>query len=235
MNLRQVGFLAITVFFFAIFEVGFTAKSQTVQPKVGQTITLERLLKQGNSPVYFAIPEKLFYNLTIEGSPIATKEQCVAYLYKTNPFPLIATSVENLVDIYYREGLKERVRPDLAFAQALLETGHFSYGGDVYPHQNNYAGIGATGNKVKGAYFPTPEIGVRSQIQHLLCYASTRRPYEKIVDPRYELLARIPAKHGKIKTWVGLGGNWAVPGINYGANIMKIHTRILNMPVLPQH
>ena len=230
MKLCQIGFLALALLFSVNYELRFAEKCQAAQPKVGQTITLERLLKQSNSPVYFAIPEKLFYNLTIEGYPIATREQCIAYLYKTNPFPLIATSVENLVDLYYREGLKERIRPDLAFAQALLETGHFSYGGDVYPHQNNYAGIGATGNKAKGAYFPTPEIGVRSQIQHLLCYASVRRPKEKIVDPRYELLAKIPAKHGKIHTWVGLGGNWAVPGINYGANILKIHGRILNMP-----
>ena len=111
-----------------------------------------------------------------------------------------------------------------------METGHLSYGGDVYPHQNNYAGIGATGNKVRGAAFPTPELGVRSQIQHLLGYASIRRPYEKIVDPRYELLAKIPSKHGKIKTWMGLGGHWAVPGVNYGVNIFKIHGRILNMP-----
>ena len=230
MKICQIGLLALTVLFTTNFEFGFAAKCQAAQPKVGQTVTLERLLKQSGRPVYFTIPEKMFYNLTIEGYPLATREQCIAYLYKTNPFPLIATSVENLVDLYYKEGNKERVRPDLAFAQALLETGHFSYGGDVYPHQNNYAGIGATGNKAKGAYFPTPEIGVRSQIQHLLCYASTRRPTEKIVDPRYELLAKIPSKHGKIHKWMGLGGNWAVPGINYGVIIMKIHGRILNMP-----
>ena len=231
MNLFQIVFLAITIFFATNLELDITQKCQAALPKNGQTITLARLLKQSDNTVYFTIPENFFYNATILGDPIATKKQCIAYLYKTNPFPFISTNIENLVDLYYQEGLKERVRPDLAFAQALLETGHFSYGGDVYPQQNNYAGIGATGNKVKGAAFPTPEIGVRSQIQHLLCYASKRRPKEKIVDPRYELLAQIPAKHGKIQTWVGLGGNWAVPGINYGGNILKIHSRILNMPV----
>ena len=231
MNLLQIGVLAITVLLAATFDLGITVKCQAASPKDGQTITLERVLKQRDNTGYFTIPENLSYHLTIMGEPIATKAQCVAYLYKTNPFPLISTSIEKLVDFYYQEGLKEKVRPDLAFAQALLETGHFSYGGDVYPYQNNYAGIGATGNKVKGAAFPTPEIGVRAQIQHLLCYASERQPSEKIVDPRYDLLAKMPSKHGKIQTWVGLGGNWAVPGINYGANILKIHLRILNMPV----
>jgi len=231
MNLVRIVFLAAAVLFASAIGLYTTEKCQAALPKGGQTITLESLLKQSGVPVYFTIPAGFFRNLTILGDPIATKEQCIAYLYKTNPFPLISISVEKLVDIYYREGRKENVRPDLAFAQALLETGHFSYGGDVYPYQNNYAGIGATGNKVKGAVFPTPEIGVRSQIQHLLCYASLRRPKETIVDPRYELLAKIPAKHGKIWTWVELGGNWAVPGINYGANILKIHGRILNMPV----
>ena len=232
MKSLRIGFWAIAVLIATSFELGFMEQGQAAPSKAGQTITLEKLLKQSSAPIYFTVPEKFFYKLTIEGAPIATKAQCIAYLRKTNPFPLISVSVEKLVDIYYREGQKENVRPDLAFAQALLETGHFSYGGDVYPQQNNYAGIGATGNKVKGAYFPTPEIGVRSQIQHLLAYASDRRPREKIVDPRYELLAKNPAKHGKIKTWMALGGNWAVPGINYGVNIMKIHNRILNMPVL---
>lgn len=222
--------LSAAVAFCVSLELGIAAERQAAAPKTKHTITLERLLTQPDTPFYFVIPEQLFRNLTIEGAPIATKEQCIAYLYKTNLFPLISTSVKNLVEIYYQEGLKENVRPDLAFAQALLETGHFSFGGDVYPYQNNYAGIGATGNKEKGAVFPSPGIGVRSQIQHLLCYASLRRPKEKIVDPRFELLAQIPSKHGKVRTWMALGGNWAVPGINYGVNILKIHSRILNMP-----
>jgi hypothetical protein len=229
-NLFRIGIVGLIALFVAFIWLNNAEERQAASKLQGQTITLERLRKQRENTTYLTFPKILFKNLSILGSPIATQKQCIAYLYKTNPFPLLSTSVEKLVAIYYREGLREGVRPDLAFAQALLETGHFSYGGDVYPHQNNYAGIGATGNKVKGAYFPTPEIGVRSQIQHLLGYASKRRPSEIIVDPRYELLAKIPAKYGKIQTWVGLGGNWAVPGVNYGANILEIHRRILNMP-----
>ena len=38
----------------------------------------------------------------------------------------------------------------------------YTYGGDVLPSQNNFCGLGATGNKVKGAAFPTAQIGVRA-------------------------------------------------------------------------
>ena len=68
-------------------------------------------------------------------------------------------------------------------------------------------------------------------MKHLLGYATTRLPIEPIVDPRYELLAKIPDKYGKISTWQGLGGNWAVPGVGYGETILRIHREILDMPM----
>jgi tetratricopeptide (TPR) repeat protein len=93
----------------------------------------------------------------------------------------------------------------------------------VLPSQNNFCGLGATGNKVKGAAFPTAQIGVRAHIQHLLAYTSTKRPQEKIVDPRYELLIQSrPDLYGKIKYWTGLNGNWAVPGTTYGQDILNL-------------
>lgn len=176
-------------------------------------------------------PADFLQDLTILGGPIATKKQCVEYINMKNPLPLIITSTDDLVNTFYEEGIKEGVRPDVALAQSLHETGNFRYGGDVLPFQNNYAGIGATGNKAKGASFSTPTLGVRSQIQHLLAYATTRLPVEPIVDPRYELLAKIPEKYGKISTWQRLGGNWAVPGVGYGETILRIHREILDMPI----
>jgi len=170
-------------------------------------------------------------DLTILGGPIATRKQCVEYINMKNMLPLITTSIDELVNTFYEEGIKEGVRPDVAFAQSLHETGNFRYGGDVLPFQNNYAGIGATGNKAKGAYFSNHIVGVRSQVQHLLAYATTRLPIEPIVDPRYELLAKIPEKYGKISTWQGLGGSWAVPGVGYGETILRIHREILDMPL----
>ena len=176
-------------------------------------------------------PPELFNDLSILGGPLATRKLCVEYIKRKNPLPLIIIRVDKLVDIFYEEGMKEGVRPDVALAQSLHETGNFRYGGDVLPLQNNYAGIGAIGNKVKGASFSTPTLGIKSQIQHLLAYSTTKLPVAPIVDPRYGLLTKIPAKYGQIKTWQGLSGNWAVPGVGYGDKILKIHREILAMPI----
>lgn len=158
---------------------------------------------------------------SILGSAIATEEQCVKYLLKNNPNPRITVSPKDLVKYYYEEAGKEGIRPDAAFAQALKETGFFRYGGTVTPDQNNYCGLGTTSATVKGAYFETARIGVRAHVQHLLAYASVRPPREDVVDPRYSLV-RAAYASSTIDTWPGLNGRWAVPGNNYGQEILQI-------------
>lgn len=167
------------------------------------------------------------FDISIMGKPIATKEQCVRYLLNQNPFPMITVTPEQLVNFYYEEAAREGVRPDVAFAQAIHETGHFRYGGDVIPLQNNYCGLGTTGGGVKGAWFETAQIGVRAQIQHLMAYSTTRQPQMPIVDPRYELVTR-SSNYGKAVYWTDLNGKWAVPGKTYGQMILSLHQRILD-------
>lgn len=166
------------------------------------------------------------FDLTIMGEPLATKQQCIRFLVRQNPFPLLTVSIDKLVDYYWEEASLEGIRPDVAFAQAIHETGFFRYGGDVVPFQNNYAGIGTTGNKVKGYWFATAQEGVTAQIQHLLAYASTRPPQKEIVDPRYRLV-KTTQNFGKAVMWTDLNGKWAVPGNTYGQMILAIHRRIL--------
>ena len=158
---------------------------------------------------------------SIMGAPIATEEQCVKYLLQNNPNPQISVSPEELVRYYYEEATIEGVRPDAAFAQALKETGYFSYGGTVTPDQNNYCGLGTTSATIKGAYFATARLGVRAHIQHLLAYSSVRPPREGVVDPRYSLVRSVYST-STIDTWPGLNGRWAVPGNNYGQEILQI-------------
>ena len=62
---------------------------------------------------------------------------------------MIGISVEELAETYLEEGKIEGVRGDVAFAQALKETGYFKYGGDVKPDQHNYTGIGTTHKGIK--------------------------------------------------------------------------------------
>lgn len=230
MKAKSIISLAVCLAFFNV-STGFctSLKEELFKLRNPQAAEQQTIVNQDGG-IKLTNPAELAKDLTILGEPIATRKQCVEYIKKKNPQPLLTTSVDELVDAFYEEGIKEGVRPDVAFAQSLHETGNFRYGGDVLPFQNNYAGIGATGNKAKGANFDNHVVGVKAQMQHLLGYATTRLPIEPIVDPRYELLAKIPTKYGKVDTWKGLGGNWAVPGVGYGETILRIHREILDMP-----
>ena len=162
-------------------------------------------------------------DVTIFGEPVANQGQMINFINKRNAAPKINCTVEELVGYYYEEAGREGIRPDVAICQAIKETGTWNYGGDVVPEQNNYCGLGTTGGGVKGAYFETPQLGVRAQIQHLLAYTSTEPPKLEIVDPRYELIQKYrPQIFGKIKTWTGLNGVWAVPGTRYGHEILNM-------------
>ncbi|MCH3959040.1 MAG: glucosaminidase domain-containing protein [Selenomonas sp.] len=178
-------------------------------------------------PVTAPVPATVSaYDSSIIGTPLASQQQCVDYLLSVNPTPNITVTPQELVSYYYEEGSREGIRPDVAFAQALKETGFFRYGGTVTPDQNNYCGLGTTSSQVKGAYFDSAKLGVRAQIQHLLAYASTRRPAEPVVDPRYSL---VRSSYGSqtLGTWDDLNGRWAVPGYSYGQSIMSIFRAML--------
>lgn len=182
-------------------------------------------MREDDSP--FSVPKTLSeYDTAIIGTPLASQEQCVSYLLSVNPHPAISVSPRELVAYYYEEGAREGIRPDVAFAQALKETGFFRYGGTVTPDQNNYCGLGTTSTEIKGAYFATSQIGVRAHIQHLLAYASTRRPIRPVVDPRYNLVRNV---YGTITlgNWQDLNGRWAVPGDSYGQSILSMFRAIL--------
>ncbi len=168
------------------------------------------------------------YDHSIIGTPMATQQQCVEYLLRVNPHPAITVSPEQLVAFYYEEGAREGIRPDVAFAQALKETGFFRYGGTVTPDQNNYCGLGTTSAVVKGAYFATSQMGVRAHIQHLLAYAATRAPQENVVDPRYKLVRDVYGE-STLGNWEDLNGRWAVPGYSYGQSILSMFRDILRI------
>ena len=161
--------------------------------------------------------------ITIMGAAEASEEQMVHYIEKRNPQTKLNCSVEDIVRYYYEEAGREGIRPDVALCQALKETGFFAYGGDVSPKQNNFCGLGATGNREPGASFATPQLGVRAHIQHLMAYATQERPHGAIGDPRYKhVVVNRPDIHGHITKWTGLNGVWAVPGTRYGQEILYL-------------
>ena len=147
-------------------------------------------------------------------------------MLSVNPEPNITVTPEELVNQYYEEAGKEGVRPDIAFAQALKETGFFRYGGLVKGEQNNFCGLGSVGHQENGAWFENSRMGVRAHIQHLLAYATTRMPKSEVIDPRYYLIMNT-AYFGQAKNWEDLNGRWAIPGYDYGQNILKIYYEML--------
>ncbi len=187
------------------------------------------------------------YNLNIMGESIATAEQMAAFLLKYEPNPKIGVSALELAQIFLEEGAAEGVRGDYAFAQSIHETGYFRYGGDVKPEQNNFAGMGAIGGGAPGNIFPDVRTGVRAQIKHLKCYASTEPLNNENVNPRW---FNGPAR-GSAPTLIQLanalnpvdGFGWASPGYpawkynnveeayrageTYGQQIHKIFIRIM--------
>ncbi len=173
------------------------------------------------------VPEKLNPQVVDTGTAImgtsqATAQQMADFLLSKNPNPKINCSAYELAQHYIQEGEREGVRGDFAFAQAIKETGYFRYGGSVVPAQNNYAGIGTTGGGVAGAYFESPQIGVRAQIQHLKAYATNSGLNLAQVDPRYHLVRK-----GCAPTLEDLNGKWAVPGRGYGQSIYTIYETML--------
>lgn len=157
----------------------------------------------------------------ITGASLLNKEQMASFVLKTNPNPLINTSIHELAELFLITGEKEGIRGDIAFAQSIKETGYFTFTGDVVPEQNNYSGIGTVGGGVKGAFFNTPEEGVRAQIQHLKAYANKDELKTELNDPRFHLVTRGVSPH-----WEDLNGRWAVPGDGYGQSIIRLYNQV---------
>ena len=118
--------------------------------------------------------------------------------------------------MYIEEARAENIRVEVAFSQAMLETGWLKYGADVKIGQFNFAGLGATGGGNPGLSFESVRIGIRAQIQHLKSYANDEDLINQCVDPRFEYVQR-----GSCPYVEYLGGKWA-SDMEYGFNILEI-------------
>ncbi len=112
-----------------------------------------------------------------------------AYIKKVNPN--VPQSVIDMIPYYLSEGQAEGIRGDIAFAQSCLETGNFTFHDSaVTLDQNNFCGLGVIENRMKGASFDTPQLGIRAQIQHLKAYANNEPLRNACIDPRFHLVTR---------------------------------------------
>ena len=132
-----------------------------------------------------------------------------------------ADSIETFCQMYVEEAGEEGVRPEVAFAQTMKETGFLQYGGDAHIEQFNFAGLGTTGNGVPGNSYPDVRTGIRAQIQHLKAYATDEALNGECVDDRYIYVKKGSAPYVQ---WLGQqenpeGVGWAT-GEDYGYDIV---------------
>ena len=138
-----------------------------------------------------------------------------------------APDIRTYCQIFKEEAENEGVKVEVAFTQAMLETGYLKFGGDVKPNQYNFAGIGATGNGNPGNSFEDVRTGIRAQIQHLKCYASTDSLNLAKVDPRWNNNLRGKAKYVEYLSIPNnpYGTGWAASA-TYGKDLLKLITNL---------
>lgn len=149
----------------------------------------------------------------------------VSYPYSDSDAP----TIEKFCEMYIEESEAEGVKAEVAFCQAMLETGFLKFGGDVGKDQYNFAGLGAVGNGAKGESFPNVRTGIRAHIQHLKAYASIEPLNNPKVDTRFDYVKRGVAEYVQ---WLGMNENpnstqttkygWAAAK-NYGYNIVEYY------------
>ncbi|MBS6417319.1 MAG: N-acetylmuramoyl-L-alanine amidase [Olsenella uli] len=151
-----------------------------------------------------------------------------------------AETIDRFCQILLEEARTEGVRAEVAFMQAMLETGWLKFGGDVCPEQCNFAGIGAVGGGVHGNDFRMDlngdgasdgvRAGLRAQVQHLKAYASASALVNPCIDPRYHYV-----NHGSITDVQGLGIPDYPQGIGwagsagYGMDIVSLENRYFGL------
>ena len=165
----------------------------------------------------------------IAGNSSVTVAQMVNYYKKSGKaYPAEAlkaggaATIEEFCQIYYEECKTEGIKAEVAFVQAMIETGFLQFGGSVKIEQFNFAGLGATGNGVSGNSFENVRIGIRAHVQHLKCYANTEPLKNECVDPRWGEWLRGKAPYVE---WLSIPNNpygtgWA-GDVNYAAKILS--------------
>ena len=136
-------------------------------------------------------------------------------------FPAILKDIANS---YQRQGESLRVRWDFAFYQMLVVTNFLTYVEpwgqrmDLSPEQNNFAGLGTTGNGVKGENFQSMDIGVQAHLEHLLLYSGypvdnpvseRTRIVTSMVLPKIQGLGHPATFRDLAQIWVGNGAKYA--------------------------
>ena len=172
----------------------------------------------------------------ILGSPQVTKAQLVKGLKaglkaRGVEFPADvyseygASTVEEFIDKLWDAAVAEGVRPEVIYAQSMVETGYLQFGGSVQPKQCNFCGLGATDRNTPGEDFSSygsdaVYVGFLAQAQHLRAYAGYAPLSSKTYDKRYGTWL-----FGRSRSVECLSGTWA-SDTSYGNKLKSIMNKL---------
>ncbi len=109
--------------------------------------------------------------LSILGGSALSAKQLTGWYNAQGYVDLTTAPIGPLAAWYIQAGAEEGVRGDVAFAQAVLETGGFSSPDAV--DLSNFAGIGHCDTCAAGWAFPSPQAGVLGHVQLLRIFATS--------------------------------------------------------------
>jgi hypothetical protein len=146
--------------------------------------------------------------------------------------PALEERFKTIATFYKQHGETLKIRWDYAFYQMVLETNYLMYKrgdgrpGDVKPRQNNFAGIGATGNGVPGESYPDVSTGVLAQLQHLVAYSGERvaNPVAPRTRENQDNIIRQSQRLGRAVKFGDLTNRWAHDR-NYATSINVVAER----------
>lgn len=171
----------------------------------------------------------------VMGESTLSADQLSGWFQSTGAVPRLApgTTMDDIARFFVEEGSAEHVRGDLAFAQAIIETGSFGVAAG-----NNFSGIGVCDSCTGGYGFSAPRDGVRAQIQLLRNYADPTSRAAKLAYPASPALyggdadkaARLYDSFflkGKAPLWNLMGnGNWATDPV-YAPKVIDLYARMV--------
>lgn len=146
---------------------------------------------------------------TILGPSVLDTADLVAWYRTFYPVDPPVAPIADIIDAYLRVGAEEGVTGDIAFAQAILETGGFRSG---HAQGFNFAGIGAYDHCSPSCGFRFADLddGVRAHVHLLRAYADPGLTSDQLAAPPNRLVApeRIGVR-GCCQRWAALTGVWA--------------------------
>lgn len=194
--------------------------------------------------------DTITYPVKITGKSVLAASELLAYSEKQLANMRLTCTPAELIGYYLSIGDKYGIRGDIAYLQAVKETGWFKFnrpntylekingvwvrvegprpeGLYAVPTDNNFCGLGITGklgDEDRLCRFATAQLGVTAHIQHLYAYATTAAlpAGETLIDPRFSLVTR-----GSADTWVELGNDKWTNSPTYGESIVNSYVSAL--------